>query len=115
MKSTAKLMAEGEEIYKRGIETGVTSGKVIDINFNPSKSITSGDIKLTNAVLTNCVADVGDSGGIVAGGGTTSSRYVVGIISCGGTRTSQLTGYTERIMAYSKAPSILKTLNLTLY
>lgn len=110
LKSTTRLMAEGEEIYKKGIETGVTRGKVTDINFNPN-SINS-TIKLTSAVLTDCVADVGDSGGIVAGGGTTSSRYVVGIVAGG--KYSVITENKAQ-MYYSKAPSILSALKLTLY
>ena len=113
LKSTTRLMAEGEEIYKKGIETGVTRGKVTDINFNPNSYDST--IKLTSAVLTDCVADVSDSGGIVAGGGTTSSRYVVGIVAGGmwyGTPSGQTTPVQ---MYYSKAPSILSALKLTLY
>lgn len=115
LKSATKLMAEGEEIYKKGIATGVTRGKVTDINYNPKANDPDGNIELSSAVLTDCVAAESDSGGIVAAGGTTSSRYVVGIVSGGIWYVSSSGQTTKAQMYYSKAPSILSALNLTLY
>lgn len=112
LKAASKLMAVGDEIYKRGIGSGVRRGKVRDIYFNPKANDSSGTVQISDAVLTDCVARSMDSGGIVAGGGSTSSRYVAGIISGGVWESST---QEEAYMYYSKVPSILRAFDLTLY
>lgn len=113
LKSQTKNMQQGETVFKRAVETGVTMGTVLDTQFNPYAH-SAGDVKITRAVLVDCVAAPGDSGGIVAGGGTISSRYVAGILSGGGTLNPGTENETSA-MYYSEASYILDALDLTLY
>lgn len=113
LKSQTIEMGTGEMVYKKGAESGVTRGIVLDTHFNASSS---GDTNLRDAVLVNCEAEPGDSGGIVAGGGTTSSRYVAGILSGGGFAAKEGNPSTKiPVMYYSRASSILNALDLELY
>ena len=113
LKSETMNMREGQEIFKKGIVTGVTRGKVIELGFDPS-SIDNTNSNLTSTILTDCYALEGDSGGIVAGGGSTSSRYVAGIVH-GGLRKESSTGVVEGpYMIYSQASDILNWLQVTL-
>lgn len=113
LKSQTIEMGKGEMVYKKGAESGVTRGIVLDTHFNASSS---GDTNLRDAVLVNCEAEPGDSGGIVAGGGTTSSRYVAGILSGGGFAAKEGDPSTKiPVMYYSRASSILNALDLELY
>lgn len=95
------VLAVGSTSYSSGATSGADWGTVKDINYTTSYG-------LTNTVRTTSACDSGDSGGIVAGGGSSvGSQYAVGIINGkqGGT------GY----LIYVKASYILQTLNVSVY
>lgn len=94
------ILAEGSTTYSKGITSGCQTGEIIDINYSTSYGI-------SNCVVTSAPCASGDSGGIVAGSGNSSSRYVAGIIT--GTR-----GGTNYII-YVKISKILSTLDLSVY
>lgn len=107
------IMAENASIYMRGPKTGCHSGVVYDVYFNPSAY--KGDSYLQDAVLTTCYSRKGDSGGIVAGAGTSSNRYVVGIVSGGAFFENEETGEIIECMYYAKVAPILNELSLRVY
>ena len=74
-------------IYKRGATTYNTSGTVQSLS--KSGKTTSG-VSYIDFVSTNCVGYYGDSGGIVAGGGSWSTRYITGIVAFGDVSTSYI-------------------------
>ncbi|NBI67087.1 hypothetical protein D1646_09695 [Pseudoflavonifractor sp. 60] len=113
LKSETIDMKEGQEIFKKGIASGATRGKVIELGFDPS-SVAETDSKLTSVVLTDCYAQPYDSGGIVAGGGSTSSRYIAGIIHAGAYRVSSSGAVEGPYMMFSQASDILKKIRVTL-
>lgn len=97
-------VATGSTIYSRGKTTGAVSGTVLDTNYtcvygNPY------NVTLTKTVLTNASCDSGDSGGVVFGLGTPSTRIVLGCI----------TGQNGGKLIYTKAPYIKSVLNITIY
>lgn len=94
------ILAEGSTTYSKGITSGCQTGEIIDISYSTSYGI-------SNCVVTSAPCASGDSGGIVAGSGNSTSRYVAGIIT--GTR-----GGTNYII-YVKISKILSTLDLSVY
>lgn len=107
---TIEIM-EGMEVFKKGVITGGTRGTVCDPSVDLSSAPNS-TVKLTSVVLANCYADEGDSGGIVASGGTTSSRYVAGIV--GGGVVNKFDP-SKRYMYFSPASDVLSKLRVTIY
>lgn len=71
---TSILLPEGATVYGKGSVSGCTMGVVEDISFTTYSGI-------RDCVLTSCSGDSGDSGGIMAGGGTSATRYIAGIIN----------------------------------
>lgn len=108
LKPETKTPKEGQEIFKKGVATGTTRGKIIDSSFNLSL-ITNGEVPLTSVVLADCYANKGDSGGIVASGGTTSSRYVAGILDGGVFYGGNQYTY------FSRASDVLSKLRVSIY
>ncbi len=94
------ILAVGSTTYSKGISSGCQTGEIIDNNYTTSYGI-------SNCVLTSATCDSGDSGGIVAGSGTSSSRYVAGII------TGEQGGTSYVI--YVKVVNILSTLGVSVY
>lgn len=111
LKSETINVRTGQEVFKRGIASGATRGVVLDPAYDLS-AIPGSTVNLTAVVLTDCYAEPGDSGGIVASGGSTSSRYVAGII--GGAKINS-NNPSERYMYYSPASNILAKVRVTLY
>ncbi|MDL2218647.1 S1 family peptidase [Christensenellaceae bacterium OttesenSCG-928-M15] len=68
------ILAVGANVYSRGYITGAKSGTVKDNNYTASYGIRS-------LILTDVTAGLGDSGGVVAASGNSSTRYITGIIS----------------------------------
>lgn len=93
-------LAVGSTTYSNGITSGSQTGQVTDINYTTSYGISS-------CVVTSAPCDHGDSGGIVAGSGTSSSRYIAGIIT-------GKQGGTSYVM-YVKATYIMSTLGISVY
>lgn len=98
--SGVTILAVGSTTYSKGITSGYRTGEVIDINYTTAYGI-------SNCVITTAPSNSGDSGGIVAGNGNSSNRYVAGII----TGKQGGTGY----IMYVKASNILSALNVTVY
>ena len=94
------ILAVGSTTYSKGITSGYRIGEVIDTNYSTAYGI-------SNCVITSAPCESGDSGGIVAGNGNSSNRYVAGII----TGKQGGTGY----IMYVKASNILSTLGVTVY
>lgn len=94
------ILAVGSTTYSKGISSGCQSGEITDNNYTTSYGI-------SNCVVTSATCDSGDSGGIVAGSGTSSSRYVAGIIT-------GKQGGTSYVI-YVKAGNILSTLGVSVY
>lgn len=94
------FLVVGSTTYSRGITSGYQVGEVIDINYTTVYGI-------RNCVITDAPCDLGDSGGIVAGSGDSSDRYVAGIIT-------GRQGGTSYIM-YIKAGSIISDLDVTIW
>lgn len=90
----------GSTIYSKGYQSGCQSGRISDISYTTSYGV-------SNCVLTTALAEGGDSGGLVAGGGSTSSRYVAGTI----TGKQNSTGY----MIYVPITNILETFDWSVY
>jgi len=97
---TFTILAVGSSVCMVGGVTGAATGFVEDVNYTASYG-------LTNTVMTSIVAAKGDSGGIVAGGGTSTSKYIAGIVA--GRNLSTGT------MFYVKAGTILSHLNISIY
>jgi len=97
---TYSILAVGSTVYMAGSVTSAGTGSIQDVNYTSTYG-------LTNTVLTNVVAAKGDSGGIVAGGGTSTSKYIVGIVA--GRKASTGT------MFYVKAGTIVSHLNISIY
>jgi hypothetical protein len=93
-------LAVGSTTYSRGITSMCQSGTITDINYSTSTGLNS-------CVVTSAPCDNGDSGGMVAGGGTSSSRYIAGIMTAkqGGTN----------YVIYVKASNILSNLGVSVY
>ena len=98
--NTTILLCEGSSVYTRGKVTGCHYGSVTDINYTSSLGI-------TGAVKTDIGIALGDSGGIVAGGGNSTTKYAAGIIF------SRLDDTGHGL--FCKAINILSTLNISLY
>lgn len=92
-------LAVGSTTYSKGISSGCQSGEIIDNNYTTSYGI-------SKCVVTSAACESGDSGGIVAGSGTSSSRYVAGIIG--------KQGGTSYVI-YVKAGNILSTFGVSVY
>ena len=86
--------------YSKGKSSGCQTGDVIDTNYTTSYGI-------SNCVVTSAPCASGDSGGIVAGSGTSSSRYVAGIVT--GKQGS------KNYVIYVKAGKIISTLGISVY
>lgn len=97
-------LAVGSTTYSKGITSGCRTGEIIDINHTT-------DYGISNCVITTSHCDRGDSGGIVAGGGNSSNRYLVGIITGSKDVLFQDTNYTM----YVKAGNILPALDISVY
>ena len=97
----------GSTVYCKGYVSGCQSETVLDTNYTARYQGT--DIIVKDCVLTSAKAEHGDSGGLVAGNGTSSSRYVAGIISGGGMSNG------EPRMIYTKAGNIITTLGGSIY
>lgn len=93
-------LAVGYTAYAKGKTTGGMTGQIIDTNYTTSYGI-------SNCVVVNTACAGGDSGGIVAGDTSSSSRLVAGIITGKQGDTSNL--------IYVKAYNIVSTLGITLY
>lgn len=93
-------LAVGSTTYSKGITSGCQMGEIIDTNYTTSYGI-------SNCVVTSAPCDSGDSGGIVAGSGTSSSRYVAGIV----TGKQGSTNY----VIYVKAGNIISALGVSVY
>lgn len=117
LKSSTKEMRMDETVYMSGRASGLTMGKVLEPHFNPSQYDPTGEIPLTDVVLVEAVNTEGDSGGIVAGGGTASSRYIAGVISGGGPYRVIRDGKPQMIQTtyYSRAEDIINSLNIQIY
>lgn len=98
--NTTILLCEGSSVYTRGMATGCHYGSVTDINYTSESGV-------TGAVKTDIAVDHGDSGGIVAGGGNSNTKYAAGIMFA-------RTKYTH-LMIFCKAINVLSTLNISLY
>ena len=93
-------LAVGSTTYSKGVTSGAQTGQVVDINYTTTYGI-------TNCVVSSATCASGDSGGIVAGGGSYSSRYVAGIVT--GTRGG------DSYQIYIKANNLLSTLGVSVY
>lgn len=93
-------LAVGSTTYSKGKSSGCQTGEVIDTNYTTSYGI-------SNCVVTSAPCASGDSGGIVAGSGTSSSRYVAGIVT-------GKQGTTDYVI-YVKAGNIISTLGISVY
>lgn len=100
LKNSALSLPVGSTIYARGISSGYMTGKIEDIHYTTSYGI-------SDTVVASATCDEGDSGGIVAGGGNISERYVAGIIT--GKK-----GDSNKLI-YCKAINLLNRLNITIY
>jgi len=67
-------LASGSLTYSEGISSGYRYGTIQDINYTTSYGI-------SGCILSSAPCAPGDSGGIVAGNGNSSTRYVAGIIT----------------------------------
>lgn len=105
--NTYRTLPEGASVYSSGYASGAEYGIVEDISLTAVITGHYGEYQLTDVVKTSINANPGDSGGIVAGSGNTSSRYVVGIISA---RTLVL-----HKMMYIKMPNISVALGVLVY
>lgn len=90
----------GSTVYSKGVTSGYQSGQIVDNNYTTSYGISS-------CILADSTSAGGDSGGVVAAGGTSNLRYLAGII------TGHQGGTNYLICV--KALYILSTLNLTVY
>lgn len=99
------ILSVGSSTYSSGVTCGYQTGTVLDTNYTITYS--DKNVTLTSCVLTDAPCYFGDSGGVVAGGGgTTSGRYVAGII----------TGKTDiDYQVYVKMVNIKSTLGVTVY
>jgi len=97
---SSDVMPEGTLIYSRGEKSKHKTGTVLDTNFSTVYG-------LTNCVLTSAAADLGDSGGVVAGSGNATTRKLVGII----TGKQNSTGY----LIYVKVNNVNSSLNTSIY
>lgn len=95
----------GATVYSRGKKSNEQTGVVEDVNFTCTNSTTN--VTLTNVVLATNTCQNGDSGGIVAGGGNSTTRNVAGII----TRHR----ISDNHMIYVKVMEIKSALNITVY
>lgn len=93
-------LAVGSTTYSKGISSGCQIGTIVDTNYTTTYGI-------SNCVVTSAPCEDGDSGGIVAGSGTSTTRYVAGIV----TGTQGSTGY----LIYIKANNIINTLGVSVY
>ncbi|MCL2547007.1 MAG: S1 family peptidase [Oscillospiraceae bacterium] len=81
-------MPIGARAWSRGRVSGARTGLVTSANTNfTARHPTAGNVTIRGVVRTSIGVQNGDSGGIVAGGGTTSERHKAGIIT-GGTSTT---------------------------
>ena len=94
------ILPSGATTYSRGQASLHQTGIVQDTAYTTSYGI-------SNCTLTSAPSASGDSGGIVAGSGNTSTRYIAGIIT-------GIQGGTN-YQIYVKASNILSTLSLTIY
>lgn len=100
MSNAYTSLAVGSTTYSKGKSSGCQTGEVIDTNYTTSYGI-------SNCVVTSAPCASGDSGGIVAGSGTSSSRYVAGIVT-------GKQGTTDYVI-YVKAGNIISTLGISVY
>ncbi len=105
---TYRTLPEGATVYASGYVSGATSGVVSDTSF--STNVTGSNY--TNYYFTDLVKVTmgtanGDSGGIVAGGGNSTLRYVVGIIQSGDNWGAET--------LYVKMPNISVALGILVY
>lgn len=102
LKSNAyTLLPEGATVYQSGVTSGAKVGTVKEISY------TSSDLGFSDLVVLSCTSANGDSGGIIAGAGDSSVKYVAGIIL-----GSQ--GSTNNTL-YIKSSKILSTLGISVY
>lgn len=94
------VLAVGSTTYSKGKKSGCQSGTIIDVNYTTSYGI-------SNCVVTTAPCASGDSGGVVAGGGNSTTRHLTGIV----TGTQGTTHY----LIYVKAQNILSTLGIYVY
>jgi len=92
--------AEGSTTYSCGVTSSYQTGTIQEVNVTVSYGI-------TDCVITSATCEGGDSGGVVAAGGTSSTRYLTGII----------TGHTNdnNYQVYVKAGNIISTLGISIY
>lgn len=100
-------LPEGASVYTNGYASGIDIGSVEDVSFSMKVIGSSSTARLTDLVLTSVNSTAGDSGGLVAGAGNTSSRYVAGIITA-----KSILPYG---MAYVKMGNIITTLGVQVY
>ncbi len=100
LKKETKALPVGSTVYSRGEASDYMTGKVEDVSYTTTYGI-------SDTVLVDVKCKSGDSGGIVAGGGTISERYVTGIITGKQANTDKL--------IYVKGANIVSRLNITLY
>ena len=93
------FLAVGSIVFSYGMTSLAGIGTVKDTNYTSRSGI-------SDTVLTTIIAQEGDSGGIVAGSGDTSSRYTAGIMI-------GITGAGE--MCYVKAGNIAVGLGISVY
>ena len=103
-------VAQGATAYTKGATTGSFSGVVADTSMTIQYPAAYGNVVLTDMVRTMASTWSGDSGGVVAGGGSSSQRYLVGINA-----GSQAIGGTGNNQLYCKAGNILSALGVSPY
>jgi hypothetical protein len=92
------VLPVGSTIYARGYASGIICGSVTDNDYTNHAG-------LQHCVKTDVASTGGDSGGTVAGGGTTSLRQLAGVMSC----------LNDGCMVYSKATNINYQLAVSVY
>ncbi len=98
-----KSLAEGATVYSKGATSICRTGIITDVVYT---FIDDDSGHLTrNTSLTNAYGNYGDSGGLVAGSGSSSSRYFCGIIK----------GGLNNNMVFIKANRVVSDLDITVY
>lgn len=102
LKSNAyTTLPEGATVYQSGTTTGAKVGTVTDISYYSS------NLGISDLVVLSSTCLSGDSGGVIAGAGSSTSKYVAGII-IGGKGNQNYT-------LYVKVSKIISTLGVSVY
>lgn len=99
----SRQLAVGATIYSKGSFSGCRTGMITDVVYTFIDDDSNHLIR--NTSLTNAYANHGDSGGLVAGSGTSSNRYFCGIIE----------GGLNNNMIFIKANRVVSDLDITVY